>query len=141
VTDERVAMLRRGLEAWNNGDVEGMLELLEPDVGIHLSGAFPGLERDYRGHEGLRTFWREMNDMWHPLEMEAGEIEPLGDLLLSGVIFRATGRDGIRVERTFYFVWQFDRASGKVSAYSSHRDRESALEAARAATEKGGFPA
>ena len=140
MTDERVEMLERGLDAWNRGDVGGILELLDPDVKIQLSGAFPDLSIDYRGHEGFRKFWSAMNDMWSPLEMEAGEIEPIGDLLMSAVTFRGTGREGIQVERTFYFLWQISEATGKVTAYSSHRDREGALEAAEEAQVKGGLP-
>jgi ketosteroid isomerase-like protein len=139
VTDDREAMLRRGLDAWNRDDIDELLELLEPDVGIHLSGAFPGLDRDYRGHDGMREFWREMHDMWHPLEMKGGQIEPLGDLALAPITFRATGRDGIQVERVFYFVWQFDDRTGKVRAYSSHQDRESAVAAAEEAKATGGL--
>ncbi len=134
-------MLRLGLEAWNRGDTDGILELLDPEVGIHLSGAFPDLNIEYRGHQGFLTFWRAMNDMWNPLEMEAGEIEQLDGLLLSAVTFKGTGRDGIKVEREFWFVWQFDDAAEKVIAYSSHQDRNSAVEAAKAASEKGGLPA
>jgi ketosteroid isomerase-like protein len=141
VTDSRVQMLRDGLDCWNRGDLEGLLEFLEPDVRIHLSGAFPDLPTDLAGHEGLHRFWKAMHDMWAPLEMETGEIESVGDLMLSAINFRGTGRDGIQVERTFYFLWQFDEQSGKVSAYSSHRDRESAVETAAAAREKGGLPA
>ena len=141
MTDERVERFRRGLEAWNDGNFDVILEQLDPDVQIHLSGAFPGLEREYRGHEGFLAFWREMGDMWHPLQMEAREIEPVGDLVLTGVNFKATGRNGIQVDRTFYFVWQFDATSDKVIAYSSHQDRESALEAAQTAREKGELPA
>jgi len=141
VTDERIAQLRQGPDAWNQGDLDGVLELLEPDVGIHLSGAFPDLPTELAGHDGLRRFWQAMHDMWNPLEMQAGEIEPVGDLLLTAIHFQGTGRDGIQVERTFFFVWQFDEESGKVSAYSSHRDRESALEAIEAARETGGLPA
>jgi ketosteroid isomerase-like protein len=141
VTEDREAMLRRGLDAWNRDDIDGLLELLEPDVGIHLSGAFPGLDREYRGHQGMREFWGEMHDMWDPLEMEGGEIEPLDEFAVAPITFRATGREGIQVERVFYFVWQFDEETSKVSAYSSHQDRESAVEAARAAQKTGGLRA
>ena len=138
--DERVEMLRQGLDAWNRGDVDGILELMDPDVRIHLSGAFPDLSREYRGHEGLREFWRAMNDMWSPLQMEVGEIEPIGELLMTGVTFLGTGREGIQVERVFYFLGEIDEGTRKVTAYSSHRDRDSALAVAAEAREKGGLP-
>lgn len=141
MTRDPEAMLREGLDAWNRGDVEGMLELLDPDVEIHLSGAFPDLDREYHGHDGLREFWRAMTEMWHPLRMSVGEIETIDGLMLSGVTFHGTGREGIEVEREFWFVWQFDEAGEKVAAYSSHRDRESAVETARAAVRTGSLRA
>jgi ketosteroid isomerase-like protein len=140
VTDP-AGMLRLGLEAWNRGDTDGILELLDPDVEIHLSGAFPDLETDYRGHEGFLAFWRAMSDMWSPLELEPGEIEEFDGLLLSAVTFKGTGREGIRVERDFWFVWQFDDNREKAVAYSSHMDRESAVAAARRAVETGSLAA
>jgi ketosteroid isomerase-like protein len=140
VTDPR-EMLRLALEAWNRGDTEGILELLDTDVRIHLSGAFPDLDTEYRGHEGFLAFWRAMTDMWSPLELEGGEIEQLEGLLLSPITFKGTGREGIQVQRDFWFVWQLDDDRGKVVAYSSHRDRESAIAAADEARKTGSLPA
>ena len=141
MTRDPAEMLRDGLESWNRGDSDGILELLDPDVRIVLSGAFPDLDTEYRGHEGFLSFWRAMNSMWNPLEMEAGEIERVDGLLLSSVTFKGTGREGIHVERDFWFVWQFDDAGEKVVAYSSHQDREAAVEAAEAAKRTGSLTA
>lgn len=139
--DEHAASLRRGIDAWNREDLDGILELLDGDIAIHLSGAFPDLKREYRGHDGFRAFWRAMHEMWRPLEMELGEVEPLDDLILTAVTFRGTGRDGIQVEQVFFFVWEFDPRTDKVIAYTARPDRDAALEAATALRAKGGQPA
>ena len=141
MTRDPQEMLRAGMDAWNRGDADGIIELLDPDVRIQLSGAFPDLDKEYRGHEGFLEFWTAMNDMWQPLEMEPGEIEEIDGLLLSSITFKGTGREGIHVERDFWFVWQFDEAGEKVVAYSSNRDRESAVAAAEAAKRTGSLTA
>ena len=37
-------VIRSGLAAWSRGDLEGVLETLDPDCEFVPSGAFPGLE-------------------------------------------------------------------------------------------------
>jgi ketosteroid isomerase-like protein len=139
VTDERVTVLRRGIDAWNRGDLDGILRFFSPDVEIRLSGAFPGLKRDYRGHEGYREFWHSFREMWSTLQVELVENEPVGDLLLSTVRFHGRGREGIDVEQSFYFLWEFSDDGRTVTAYRAYPSHELAQDAANEAREKGGL--
>ena len=40
MTSDPATLLREGMEAWNRGDLETLLGLLDPDIRIHLTGAF-----------------------------------------------------------------------------------------------------
>jgi ketosteroid isomerase-like protein len=139
VSDDRVELLREGLDAWNRGELERVLEVLDPDVDIRLSGAFPGLGPAYQGHQGFREFWQEFRDMWDTLEVEPLEVEMMGELLFSTVGFRGRGRDGIEVERAFYFLWEFGQDGKKVTAYRAFGDRDATTAAADEARARGGF--
>jgi uncharacterized protein len=58
---ENVEIVRRGYEAFNRGDIDGVVGLLAPDFEYVASGLVPGVGGVYRGAEGLRgfaeTFW------------------------------------------------------------------------------------
>jgi ketosteroid isomerase-like protein len=127
------------MEAWNRGDLETLLGLLDPDVGIRLTGAFAGLGTEYRGHQGFRDFWEEFRDMWDTLEVLPEEIEMIDGLLFSAVMFRGRGREGIEVERPFYFVWELNEDRRQVTAYRAFSNREEATAVAQEARTTGGL--
>jgi ketosteroid isomerase-like protein len=127
------------MEAWNRGDLETLLGLLDPDVRIRLTGAFAGLGTEYRGHQGFRDFWDEFRDMWDTLEVLPEEIEMIDGLLFSAVMFRGRGREGIEVERPFYFVWELNEDRRQVTAYRAFSNREEATAVAQEARTAGGL--
>jgi ketosteroid isomerase-like protein len=63
-----VAVLRRFHEAWTLGDLPAVLALVEDDVVVHpLHGAlFSRME--FRGHDGIEQWYREMTDPWDRFE-------------------------------------------------------------------------
>ena len=127
--EQRVELLRRGFEAWNADDLEAFVERLEPDVAIRLTGAFPGLQRAYDGHDGVRAFWGEFRSMWTSIEIQLEEAQALDGLVLAVNHFRGVGREGIEVEQRFYFLFEF--SDRKVAAWSAFPSREAAIGAAR----------
>jgi hypothetical protein len=68
-------------------------------------------------------------------------VQTLDGLLLTVVRFRGKGRDGIEVERPFYFVWEFTDDGSMVTAYRAFSDRDEATGVAREAHAKGQLPA
>jgi ketosteroid isomerase-like protein len=95
-------LLRAGYDAWNRGDLDAWLELLDPDIVIRTSGAFPDLAPEYRGLERARKFWRQMLEPWKDFRIEVQQIEEEGDIAAAGIRFVARGRDsGVDVELRF----------------------------------------
>lgn len=136
---ERVAILHRGFEAWNAGDLEGFLDLAEPDVWFRPVGAFLGLEEQYNGRDSIRDFWGAFREMWTKIEVDAEEVETIGELVFAACTFHGTGRDGIEAEATFFFVFEFrDRG---VAGWWAFADRAQAIEVAERARETGGLEA
>jgi ketosteroid isomerase-like protein len=95
-------LLRAGYDAWNRGDLDGWLELLDPDIVIRTSGAFPDFAPEYRGLERAGKFWRQMLEPWEDFRIEVEQIEEEGDIVAAGIRFVARGRDsGVDVELRF----------------------------------------
>jgi ketosteroid isomerase-like protein len=95
-------LLRAGYDAWNRADLDAWLELLDPDIVIRTSGAFPDFAPEYRGHARARKFWRQMLEPWEDFKIEIERIEEEGDIVAAGIRFVARGRDsGVDVELRF----------------------------------------
>lgn len=95
-------LLRAGYDAWNRGDLDAWLELLDPDIVIRTSGAFPDFAPEYRGLEPAGKFWRQMLEPWEDFRIEIEQIEEEGDIVAAGIRFVARGRDsGVDVELRF----------------------------------------
>jgi ketosteroid isomerase-like protein len=104
MSQENVELVRRAYDAFRRKDVEALVALHEPTCEIsplivRVEGGTP-----YRGHEGVRAFWKDVHaafDDWLP---EPEEISDYGDTLIVRMHFRGRGRDsGVTIDQT---VWQ-----------------------------------
>jgi ketosteroid isomerase-like protein len=95
-------LLLAGYDAWNRGDCDAWLELLQPDVEIRTSGVFPDLAPVFRGHQQARKFWRQMHEPWEEFQIDVEQIEEEGDVVSAAIRFRARGADsGVQVDMRF----------------------------------------
>jgi ketosteroid isomerase-like protein len=83
----------------------------------------------YRGHDGLRSFFRQWHEAWGSIEYDYEELIDAGEQLISVVTRRALGRaSGVEVEMPVALVWTLREA--KVVRMSWFLSRPDALEAA-----------
>jgi ketosteroid isomerase-like protein len=123
------AMIKRAYdEAWNSGDLEGMLELAHEEIVLRPSGRIVDLEREYRGHEGVRRFWNDLRAPWNELAMDVDRVVENGDKILVLFRFQAKGRDGLELDAKFGQVGTL--RDGLVHTLTAYPDWESAAEAA-----------
>jgi len=95
---------RRGTTAYNEGDWEAALAMMDPDVEVDLTRAAPDGET-YRGYEGVKTFWRMLAGVFGALRVEPEEIIDGGDRLFARVRLRGTGQtSGALTEDVLYQV-------------------------------------
>jgi hypothetical protein len=80
VAGERGAF-RRGIDAYNRGEVEAVVQEHDPDVEWHpaLLQLLGGEATVYRGHEGTREMMRDAAEAFAELHFEVLEIRDLGD--------------------------------------------------------------
>jgi ketosteroid isomerase-like protein len=119
-------LIREVIDAWNRGDLDAMLARMDPNVEIRLSGLFPGLDQRPRGHAGFTAFWHEFRAAWSNLAIEIDEVRPQGGRVFAATTFRGLGREGVQVERPFFFA--FFLRDGLVVRYLSSGDRAEALD-------------
>jgi ketosteroid isomerase-like protein len=131
MSEENVEAFRRGIDAYNRGEIEAVVQEHDPDVEWHpvLLQLLGGEATVYRGHEGIREMIRDAAEAFTGLHFEVLEIRDLGDRLLSECHLRGRGKaSGAETETTFAFLVDF--RNGKIVRVLSFLDRKDALEAA-----------
>jgi ketosteroid isomerase-like protein len=131
MSQENVEAFERGVEAFNNGDVEALIE--EADPGVEFYDVFGrmlgGEERMYRGHQGVRDLFDDLLGAFAETHSEYLEIRDLGDRTIAIGRLRAVGKEsGAEIESPIGTIAQWK--NGKVTRIRTYLDPEEALEAA-----------
>jgi ketosteroid isomerase-like protein len=134
MSQENVEIVRRVYDAAARGDAATVLALYDPDIELDASqlgvaGIAGGDETVYRGHDGLRRFFRGWHEAWTNIEYDFEELIDAGDEHVIAVVTRhARGRaSGVEVERPFALVWTL--RGDKVARVVWFLSRAEALEA------------
>ncbi len=131
MSQENVEAFKRGLEAGNRGDVETLLEELDPEVEWHsaLHALLGGEQTVFRGHDGVRQMLRDLNEAFGEIRIEISEIRDLGDRLVAIGHNRAVGKaSGAETLTPFALVTEIK--NGKTASVRGYLDPVMALEAA-----------
>jgi ketosteroid isomerase-like protein len=123
---------------WNRGEVEAAIPaFIDPNVEWFTAGAFPDIEPVYRGHEGVRSFFRQFMEPWEAIEIHIEElVEPRPGHIAAWVRFHARGREGIEVDLE---VGQYyELRNGLVYRFHAFRGWEETLAAAAGETTPDG---
>src|SRR5215207_1247043 len=94
MSQENIEIVRKSFAAMARGDVEGLLELYDPEIQfLPLTGT--RIESGgYHGHAGVRAYFAEVADVWDELRPYAVNFETTGDVVvvLGGCAVRGKGR-------------------------------------------------
>jgi ketosteroid isomerase-like protein len=118
-------IVRLGFERLNSNDLEGFLELADPEIELHDVPEIPG-STVYRGHDGIRRWWATVTEPMEELRFEFGEVTEGREKI--AVVTRAVGRgrgSGAEVDWTFTTVWGF--RDGLISYHHGYSDHADAL--------------
>jgi ketosteroid isomerase-like protein len=127
MTSANVEIIRRGLDAYNRGDVEVVLETADPDIEfVPLRSLVVG--GSYRGHEGIRQFFEDLDEEWEDRLIHNEEFRENDDSVLLLGEFEARGRaSGMQMRSPV--AWLFRLRAGKVVRMQAYSDQEEALRA------------
>ena len=131
MSEENVESFRRTEEAMRRRDVEAALNDLDPEIELHpgLIASVAGGDAVYRGHDGIRKWFRDSFDAFGEVDFEFPDVRDLGNRVLALGRLRVSGSaSGAPAESEFCYL--NDYRAGKAFRIRTYLDRKQALEAA-----------
>jgi ketosteroid isomerase-like protein len=127
---QNLEIVRRSTDAYNRGDLDGIVENWAPDAVLDWSNS-RGLEAGvYRGHDQIRAFTRRFLAAWEEVRLEIDDpIEVGGDALVLENVTHLRGRDGIEIQARSAWLTTF--RDGQQTSLTLYQTKQEALEAAR----------
>ena len=126
---ENVELTRRFYDAFNRRDLDASLAVIDPEV--EFAARFMEVEGDpyYRGHDGIREWWRTLLAIFPDFSAEVLDVRETGGFLILALRIRGHGAgSGVPVDEA---VWQaVEVRDGKVTWARNFGSEAEALEAA-----------
>jgi uncharacterized protein len=128
VSAENVQLIRKLVEAFNDRDIDSVVQDMLPDVELHpLRAQLEG--KTYRGHDGVREMLADFDQDWEYVQVDAEEFRDADDEVVVLGRLRARGRaSGIDLDVPMGFVWTL--RNGKVVRVQSFSEQADAVRAA-----------
>jgi ketosteroid isomerase-like protein len=128
MSQQNVEALKRGVEAYNQRDIEPFMDLFHPEAEWYPFTAQVEGDEAYHGHEGLRQWIANTNATFEESEASIDEIRGEGDIVLALGHLHARFRSGVTLDSEIGWVVRFrDGLAVWGRTYESHAQ---ALEAA-----------
>ena len=130
MSQENVEIVRRGIDAYNRGDLDGVLENWAPDAVVDWSRSRGFDAGVFRGHDAIRAHWQRLLESFDEVRVEIVDpIEEVEDgLLVVENLGYLRGRDGIEVQTRS--AWLVTIRDGKTASFTLYQTKQEALEAA-----------
>jgi ketosteroid isomerase-like protein len=129
MSKENVERARRAYEAFNRGDLEGMVADFAPTFEYVATGAIPGAGGVYGGPEGWTEFLGWFRSEFENPRVEIRELIEAGDQVLASVTLRGRGKQSdVEASWDVWNLWTV--RDGKVVHGQGFTSRHEALEAA-----------
>ncbi len=107
ISQANVDVIRSSIEAFNSGDLQQMLALMDPELEWRPAfGAAPDGATVYHGHAGFRDYWHGTQQIWDHFHFEPEHFVDDGTSVV--VDGRGSGRakgSGIEIDQPFAMVW------------------------------------
>jgi ketosteroid isomerase-like protein len=118
-------------EAWSRRDVDALIEVVHPDAEARpILGANIGASV-YRGHDGLREWFRDLHQEWETFQTRVTRIEERGDRALLTIDVHARGRaSGVVIDGELYHLVEL--RDGLILRLEAYRERGAAIKALEA---------
>jgi ketosteroid isomerase-like protein len=130
MSQRNVELLREAFEAYNRHDLDALLGLMHDDV--EADPRMAAVEGVYRGHEGIRRWWRSANASFLEFGAELFEVRDLGDVTLAETRNRGRGAaGGTPVEQESWHVAEWRH--GRIVWWGAYGTEAEALQAASVA--------
>src|SRR5512133_175925 len=124
--EELDQLVNQSVESYNRRDPELMIERWDPDCEWHpyFSAEVEGAS-GYRGHEGIRQWFRDIDEMFSSVHFEVEKVRDLGDdrFLVLGRLRARGRRSGADVDSPIGQLFELrDGRAVRGWAYLSHEE-------------------
>jgi ketosteroid isomerase-like protein len=123
MSEENVAIVRDGVDAYNRGDVEALLDRYHPEVEFVTL-----LLGNYRGKEALRQLMAENRENLSGYRYELDEVIDAGNTVIAVTRLGGAGRVS-KIELGDPIAFSFTFRDGLIIRQQTFRDKADALEA------------
>ena len=115
-------------EAWSRRDLDALLEVVHPEAEARpILGANIGASV-YRGHEGLREWFRDLHQEWETFQTRVTRIDVRGDRAVLTIDVHARGRaSGVVIDGDLYHLVEL--RDGMILRLEAFRDKDAAMHA------------
>jgi ketosteroid isomerase-like protein len=123
MSKENAEIVRRGYDAFNRADQEGMVADLAPTFEYVVTGAVPDFPGPYRGAAGWVEAMRWLRDEFENPQVNASELLEREDKVLARITIHGRGKQsGAEVTWELWQLWTFHE--GKIVRGQGFRSRE-----------------
>src|SRR5512144_3286817 len=127
MSQENVDRFVKGIEAFNRGDISGLIRFMDPE--IHFEHRLAALQGDFVGLDGVRGWFADLGEYFVNGQVQCQDVRDLGDRVLGLGTIRATGKEsGVETRQTFAVVARYTDVL--MTEYIDFGDTEQALAAA-----------
>jgi ketosteroid isomerase-like protein len=129
MSQENVEIVRRGTDAYNRRDLDGVLENWAPDAVVDWSRSRGFDAGVFRGHDEIRAFWQRLLDAFDEVRVELVDpVEVEEGLVVAENVAYQRGRDSIEVQARS--AWLIAIRDGETTSFTLYQTKQEALEAA-----------
>jgi ketosteroid isomerase-like protein len=125
---ENVEIVRRGVEAYNCRDLDGILENWAADAVVDWSRSRGFDAGVFRGHDEIRAHWQRLLDAFDEVRIDL--VDPVeveeGLVVVENVAYQR-GRDGIEVQARS--AWLITIRDGETTSFTLYQTKQEALDA------------
>jgi ketosteroid isomerase-like protein len=127
---DQIELVRRFHEGWISQDLGMVLECIDPEMEFDWSESRAPFRGIYRGHEGMRKYWDEVQEAWERFRPELDDLVECGDgRLVSRSTVRGLAKaSGIELAAHGAMLWTV--RGDKIVSGKLFQTAEEAMEAA-----------
>jgi ketosteroid isomerase-like protein len=127
VTGSDIEVVKEVFAAFAERDVDGVLAHADPTIVFRpMTSDYAGRTEPYRGHEGIRQYFRDLAAIWDDIRLTPTDFRQVGETVL--VTGKVTARSPARlVAGSTGWVWRM--RDGKVVYGRVYRSAAEAIEA------------
>jgi ketosteroid isomerase-like protein len=113
VSRENLEIVERGIAAFNERGVEGVLPYIHPEFEATTPPNLASEPDTYRGHDGIRRWFDSFYEVMDEIRWDAHSLQQVGDRVVVEFTLRARGKTtGLDFGQEAVMVWSFRDGKG-----------------------------